>query len=155
MKRGRREEQGGREGDIRRGRTDKAATLCIDFLIGVFQYKGVFEEGESGHIVSQRLESPAGSWGLPQSLKKFSAHSPRLSGMGCAKNVGDPFSVSLTCKDPPKYPPKSPPKYPSKVPKKTEAMREGGKPEDMRDGRVKRHLDNWRRLTKEKEVSEK
>ncbi len=44
-----------------RGRMNKAATLCIDFLIGVFQYKGVFEEGESGHIVSQRLESPAGS----------------------------------------------------------------------------------------------
>lgn len=134
-----------------RGRTNKAATLCIDFLIGVFQYKGVFEEGESGHIVSQRLESPAGSWGLPQSLKKSSAHSPRLSGMGCAKNVGDLFSVSLTCKDPPIYPPK----YPPKVPQKTEAMREGGKPEVMMDGRVKCHLDNWRCQTKEKEVKGK
>lgn len=110
MKRGRREEQGRREGDIRRGRTNKAATLCIDFLIGVFQYKGVFEEAESGHIVSQRLESPAGSWGLPQSLKQSSEHSPRLSGMGCAKNVGDPFSVSLTCKDFRKHHPESPPK---------------------------------------------
>lgn len=142
MKRGWREEQGGREGDVRRGRTNKAATLCIDFLIGVFQYKGVFEEGESGHIVSQRLESPAGSWGLPQSLKMSSVHSLRLSGMGCAKNVGDPFFISLTCKDPPKYPPKCPPKYSLKVPQKTEAMREGGRPEELRYGRVKRHLDN-------------
>ncbi len=135
-----------------RGRMNKAATLCIDFLIGVFQYKGVFEEGESGHIVSQRLESPAGSWGLPQSLKKSSAHSPRLSGMGCAKNVGDLFSVSLTCKDPPKYPPKY---TPQKVPPKNWNNEVRGKPEDMRDGRVKRHLDNWRRQTKEKEVKGK
>lgn len=105
MKRGRREEREGRKGDIRRERTNKAATLCIDFLIGVFQYKGVFEEGESGHIVSQRLESPAGSWGLPQPLEKSSVHSPGLSGMGFAKNVGDPLSVSFTCKDMLKYPP--------------------------------------------------
>lgn len=121
MKRGRREEQGGSEGDVRRGRTNKAATLCIDFLIGVFPYKGVFEEGESEHIVSQRLESPAGSWGLPQPLKKSSVHSPRLSGMGCAKNAGDPFSVSLTCKDPTKYP--------LKVTQKTEAKGKAGRHE--------------------------
>lgn len=76
-------------GGYREGKKNQAATLYIRFLARLFWHKGVFEEAETGRIVSQRLVSSTGE-------RDRVTSSPRLSTThGGLKNVGDPSSSGL------------------------------------------------------------
>lgn len=59
-------------GGYREGKKNQAATSYISFLARVFWHKGVFEEAETGRIVSQRLASSTGE-------RARETSSPRLS----------------------------------------------------------------------------
>lgn len=68
-------------GGYREEKKNQAATSYISFLASVFWHKGVFEEAETGRIVSQRLASSTGEQARETS-------SPRLSTTQCAKERG-------------------------------------------------------------------